>query len=216
MKYSKKYAIKICILSFILSMVGMFVLYFFFPKMFCNYVYDVHTNYSGDEEYKPEESHKEYQEIFIPTYNYIKNINVYILCNEQTVNQNVFVCLVNEKGNTIRQETFTISSNNNIYDLVFEVEKWVSPEERYKLVLSMESTENMYVPLGLYDNKTPEHVELLADNESVESNLYLQYVYGTYSKKRLILWFIAFYISAFFIVDSCARITKEKKDNNMS
>ena len=209
MKDNIKYAVKIGISSFVLSMIAMAVLYFFFPKLFCNHVYDVHTNYGMGEEHKPGEWHGEYREIFVPSYNYI---DVYLHCEQQIENYQVTVQLLNEQEKTIKKETVTISSQTGTYILAFEIEKWVQAGNTYKLVLSMGDTEPAFMPLCSYEYKTPEHVSLLMDNKETEDNLCLQYIYGTYSKKRLLLWLPAFYIASFYLYNILCKKKGEKNE----
>jgi len=212
MKCNIKYAIKICILSLVLSFMVMLTIYFFLPQHFCNYVYDVHTNYIIGEETKTTEWHEEYQEIFAPSYNYIKTINVYLHCEEYNEKQNINIKLINENGRIMKEETFTLSSEESMHNLAFVVEKWVDENDTYKLVLSMEGAKNVYVPIYIYNN-SPEHISLLIDDVNVEGNLCLQYVYGTYSIKRLLLWMLAFYIVWFYLCDIF--IKKEDSDKTI-
>ena len=203
--------LKLCILSGVISIVCTWGVYQFFPKFLCYVVYDVHES-DLQEQWDRIISNEEYIETFTPTNSYIKTIAISITTQKGDEEYEGYVVgrLTDGRGKLIAQDKYLLSAGMSHEYCEFEIEKWVTPGEEYQFCLVFPEEENVSVTFCAADAGPAEHVNLQGKQQSETRNMYLRYIYGTYSKKLLAIWLLVFFIGAYLLTEQL--IYKEKTE----
>lgn len=201
MKNKIKDIIILCIVSGVISVIGTLGVYYLFPQYLCYAIYDVHASDLHGKEEKPVAG-GEYVETFIPTSPYLKNIAISVTTekSDEIYEEYVVGKLTDASGKVIARDSCELSAGMSLEYCEFTVEKWVTPGEEYQLWLDFPEREDVLVTFCVTDAGPAEHVSLtggLSDKE----NMYMRYTYGTYSKKLLAIWAVAFFVGAYFLIE---------------
>lgn len=149
----------------------------------------------------------QYDEYFIPQSDYIKTIGININqvatleLNDNPESYRIIGILKDETGATIKETCYTIKAEDvreRIY-CRFNFETWVKTGRQYRLSIVFPQNQNVSVTFGGDTGHPAEHVALRADGSEIAEAMYLQFIYGTYSKKILLLWFMVFFLTAYWI-----------------
>lgn len=193
--------------------VGLFCtigVYRFFPQYLCYNVYNASENDLYEKEDKLIESNEQYKEIFTPTADYIKCIEFYAKGESEKDSQYVTGKLIDAAGKLIVECMCEIKKSESGAYCTFDIEKWIEPGVQYQFIMDFSECSNLYVTFGPSGLAPVEHVKLLKGNEEVAQSMYLRYVYGCYSKKLLTMWFLAFFVCAYMLVEWIFDRGKEK------
>lgn len=207
----------LCIISGVISIACTWCVYNVFPQFLCYAVYDVHESNLQEKEDKPV-SGQEYVETFVPVNSYIKTIAISVTTedNDDVYEDYIVGKLIDNNGKTLAQDKYEISSGMSLEYCEFEFEKWVMPGEEYQFVLTFPEREDVLVTFCSLDAGPVEHVSLQGGQQSDVENMYMRYVYGTYSKKLLAIWLLGFFIGAYFVVEQISHMLKGKRTSKES
>ncbi len=201
MKNKLKDIIILCIASGVISVVCTLGVYYLFPQYLCYTTYDVHAS---DLQGKEEKSvaGAEYVETFIPTSSYLKNIAISVTTDKSDESYEEYVVgkLTDASGKVIARDSCELSAGMSLEYCEFNIEKWVTPGEEYQLLLDFPEREDVYVTFCAADAGPDEHVKLEGGLSDAE-NMYMRYIYGTYSKKLLLIWAVVFFVGAYFLIE---------------
>lgn len=202
----------LCIISGVISIACTWCVYNVFPQFLCYAVYDVHESNLQEKEDKPV-SGQEYVETFVPVNTYIKTIAISVTTedNDDVYEDYIVGKLIDNNGKPLAQDEYEISPGMSLEYCEFEFEKWVTSGEEYQFVLTFPEREDVLVTFCSADAGPVEHVSLQGGQQSDAENMYMRYVYGTYSKKLLAIWLLGFFIGAYFVVEQISHMLKEGK-----
>lgn len=210
-KLKNKIFINACISGGI-GLVGCIVVYTLFPQLLCRVVQDVHASNLYQKQQMSVDENISYTECFVPQqYSYIKNIILHVVNAEQgkengdmedddQFNLHANMELTDDLGRVLIKKKYTFLGMNEAF-IEFPIEKWVIPGKSYKFKVTFTSNVKVYLTCGPADIGPDEHQVLEIDGEKSEKALYMEYVYGTYSKKLLLFWFCAFFSSFSLVVE---------------
>ncbi len=166
------------------------VLYGFFPQYLCYAVYDVSEGgfYQREElELAPGTWVTEY---FVPQNKYLTGVSIGVVREE---NQNVLVGRLSDSGGEILEERrFALTE----VDYEFPFQRWVKPGEQYRLdiLFPEENQSSVTIIAGEENMGAVEHISSYIGELPLENALGISYVYGTYSRKLLVFWFLVFFL----------------------
>ena len=185
--------------SGVLAFLGAYVVYKFFPQYLCYVVYDVSEADLYEKEEKAVASGAQYTEYFVPQNAYLKSIivsmGVKTAKSDMDDGQYVAASLVDEENNVLAESKLWVEASDKLSFCEFEIERWVDSEGVYGLVLEFSDSGGVFVTFVPSDAGPQEHQRLIYENEVLGENIYLQYVYGSFSKKLLAMWFLVFFVS---------------------
>lgn len=148
-----------------------------------------------------------YEECFVPQSDYLKSISININqlatqeLNENLSDYRIQAILKDASGKVVREAGYTVRAadvRERIY-CQFSFETLVNPGEQYRLVLVFPKDQTVSVTFGNAEGHPTEHVTLTASGSVVEDAMYVRYIYGTYSKKLLLLWFLVFFLIGYWL-----------------
>lgn len=187
--------------ALLVGVLGTFVIYRLFPQYLCYTVQDVHAS----ELYERQELELSedicYTEYFAPTRDYIKSIFINLRGNTKGDETLVSAILLREDGDVIARSSFQIEDVHDSAFREFSIEKWVNVGQVYQLVVDFPVDAGVSVAFGPEDIGPEEHVSGELDGGKDVGVMYMQYSYGSYSRKLLVFWFLAFTVSACLIGD---------------
>ncbi len=216
MKNTLKRILILSAISLLIALVGTLLIYKVFPQYLCYEVYDVHEGNVTSYEDRKVLPGEQYEVAFIPQMEYIKsiaiNVNQSLTAGEISHTQpyEITATLTDGQGKVLTEDTYVIEKNDvrtRIY-CDFVVEKWMKPEEQYLLTIRFPNENSVYATFIGQDACSEEHISLQKNGELCNDALYMRYVYGTYSKKILVLWFAVFFLISYWLgnaVTSCKR-----------
>ena len=193
--------LKLTCVSCVAALLCTFCIYKFFPQYLCYIVYDVHESQLYEKEDKLVEANAQYTETFVSTSPYIKAIAFNLKERDENAVTGKYIegKLIDSSGKILAVEQYQLKES--IVDIYceFPFEQWVVPGEAYQFVINFPDCEDVYVTFGPGDVGPAEHIKLTCNGNSMSQNLYLRYIYGQYSKKLLVMWFLVFFISAYML-----------------
>ncbi len=185
------------IVALLISLLCTGVLYFLFPRFLCCPVYSTSESnlYQGEE--MEVEGAAELKEFFVPLNNYIKEIAIHIRKDSEEQMSRIAgtasAVLTDSKDHIAARDRVRLEEGGFI---LFDIESWVKPGQKYQLQLTLENCENVYLAAGSKDIGPEEHDFLLKNGQETEKCIYIRYIYGCYTKKLLALWFLTFFCAA--------------------
>lgn len=210
MKNSRRTLASLLILSFIIALLGAAVLYKVFPETLFKIVYIVHESGGTEEELisKNIERNSQYIEYFHPEESYLKSIVLHMGClgdSSQDSNRNmaVNIKLLKNDGTILTEKNLLLESMKGLRSQEISVESFVETGQEYRILITFPDSGNLFITAGLKEIGPGEHVRLIINGEKAEETLYIQYIYGTYSRKLLMMWFLVFFATVFFIAEWC-------------
>lgn len=160
------------------------ILYYFFPSLICHTVYMV-EEYGTDamDEY-PMQEKEIIERTFTPSGNYLKAVGIHVAlegaANDEKWEGLTTKAQLYQGDRRVAEGKESVTSNGFVE---VPIEKWVDSGKAYRVVFSFETDKAINLKMG-------------ADG------IYMQSIYGSYSRKLLVLWFLAFWcIAGFFWQD---------------
>lgn len=202
---NKKQGILLCVGAFFLALLFTGICFYAFPQYICCTVYWANASEIEAEDWKDIGSGMTLEEDFVPQQKYLASINIHVgECEKDTL---LIGKLCDAKGKVLTEHTLEAKKGY----VTFEMQRWVSTEEKYTFLLTGHGDNKEAVPVSFGGAiKGPaEHVLSRVDNVADEGSLWTQYVYNTYSKKLLAFWFLAFFAVAFWILETCLPLIKK-------
>lgn len=187
--------------ALLVGFLGTFVIYRFFPQFLCYTVQDVHVSELYDQQELELLENVRYTEYFVPTGDYIKSIYINLRGNTQGDETLISATLLREGGNVIARSKFKIEDIQDTAFREFSIEKWVDVGQVYRFVIDFPADAGVSVTFGPEDIGPEEHIRGELDGRNDGGVMYMQYAYGSYSRKLLAFWFLAFTVSACLIGD---------------
>lgn len=190
--------------SLAVALAGAVVIYRFFPRYLFRPVYLVHeSGADGVQEAKNVERNARYAEHFRPTEPYLKSLVLHMgwiggASADRSRDMAVNMKLLRDDGK-ILAESILIPETGGLRFQEFSLERWVEPGREYSALITFPDSSDIYVTSSFQDIGPGEHSLLEIGGEAVEETLYMRYVYGTYSKKLLMLWFVAMFAAVFMV-----------------
>lgn len=209
----KELSIKIGIVCMV-SLVCTAIFYRFFPQYLCYQVMAVNESKLYDAELYEMEQGASYTEYFKPQRNYLKSIALNLAPRKIKKGDTIYeikALLKNKNGKIIEESVFLLENLYASTYCEFKIEKWVKSGEEYLLEIQFPDCEGVYVTFGPSDIGPAEHVQLTEGDTVIDENMYMRYIYGTYSKKLLAFWFVVFFISTYMLGESIAMLVKKQK-----
>lgn len=193
------------VISLAVGILGSWIVYRFLPQYLCYVVYDVSTSDASAHEDREIAPGAQYDEYFVPRNSYIKSIEINLNAaakgeKEGMNGEAVTGILRDENGKILSERRYTVEADDvrkQIY-CEFAFETWVRTDRQYQLSLRFPDQEGIVVTFAS-EGGCDEHVVLWENGTETEDALYMRYVYGAYSKKLLLMWFLAFFVSAYWL-----------------
>ncbi|MCH5343496.1 MAG: hypothetical protein J1E64_05600 [Acetatifactor sp.] len=187
--------------ALLIGVLGTFAIYRLFPQYLCYTVQNVHASELYDRQDLELSKAVRYMEYFTPTGDYIKSIFINLRGNTQNDETRVSGTLLEEGGNVIARSNFEVGDIQDSAFREFSIEKWVNAGQVYQFVVDFPADADVSVTFGPEDIGPEEHVSGELDGRNDEGVMYMQYSYGSYSRKLLAFWFLVFTVSAYLIGD---------------
>lgn len=221
MKNSLKILTGLMVFSLITALLGTFVVYRFFPQYLCYAVYDVHESNLYQKQDKAVEPGSLFSEYFTPQNSYLKSmvLNVSRTSSQEEKeaddargNLGDFVDgqLLDSSGKILAESKIMLTDIQENTFCTFSFETWVDTGQQYQLSVSFPESPDLMITFGAEDSGPSEHNALMINGTESKDNLYLQYVYGSYSKKLLLFWFLILFLSAYLAGENFINDTKIK------
>lgn len=176
-------------------------IYKVFPQYLCYTVYDVSESDLYERESRRIAPGTVYTEQFTPRNSYLKSIAINLETVEKLIEkpESLEAVLSDEKGKTLEKAKVTPEYAKKAVYCEFPVEKWVAPGKEYQFMIKFPEQTETIVTFGPADIGPEEHIRLISEEEEPDGSMYFKYVYGSYSKKLLVFWFLVFFVSACYI-----------------
>lgn len=201
---NKKQGMLLCVEVLFLTLLFTAICFYVFPQYICCTVYWANASEIGAEDWENIGSGMTLAEEFIPQQKYLASINIHV---GEVGKENLLIGkLCNAKGKVLEEHILEAKKGY----VNFEVQRWVRTDEEYIFLLTGHEDNKEAVPVsfGGAVEGPAEHVLSRVDGVANEGNLWTQYVYNTYSKKLLALWFMAFLVVSFWIMETCRSFMK--------
>lgn len=205
--------------SCLAALVCTFCIYKIFPQYLCYAVYGVSESELYESESRRIAPGASYTEYFTPLNAYLKSIafNLESGMGENSGELNYIKgTLLDEEGKAVAKNRILAEASDTSVYCEFPIEKWVEPGRQYRFVMEFPDSGELYVTFGPDDIGPAEHGRLLQGTESADFGMYLRYVYGSYSKKLLALWFLIFFVSAYLLGECFLNYGKQKRISGKS
>lgn len=199
MSDNKKHLLCLVVVSLLTGILGTLAVYRYFPQYLCYTVRDAYTSDLYESREQTLGSGLEYTEIFVPRESYVMSIIIRLTGTAEQSQKVITGKLINEEGKVIGSSKTLIGRVENSVFCEIPIGKWLKPGERYRLAIVFPEEEELAVTMGPGDIGPDEHIGAEIDGEPAENSLYLQYVYGSYSKKLLGVWFLVFCLSGYLL-----------------
>lgn len=183
--------------AFILALLFTCTCFYFFPQYICTTVYLVNASEVAGEDWKNIWEDSTFTEEFIPKQKYLTSIGFHVGENEEG---NLLLGKLCDISGKVLAEHIVKAEKGFV---TFEIQKWVDTDEKYTFSVTGHESNTGVVPItfGETVKGSEEHVLSWEDGIASRGNLWTQYVYSTYSKKLLLLWFAAFLVVSFWIME---------------
>ena len=210
MKNNGRLLAGLLLFSLAAGVAGTMVIYKFFPKYLFHTVYMIHeSGTDGEMEDKNIAGSTQYTEHFYPKLPYLKSIVLHMgsmdeVSEEIAGNMAVDMKLLRDDGKVLAQSSLLPEPMKGFRFQEFPMESWVESGREYRAVITFPDRSDLYITSSLTPIGPGEHAALEINGEESGETLYIQYRYGTYSKKLLAVWFAVFFMAAFMIGEYAA------------
>ena len=149
----------------------------------------------------------QYEEYFVPQSNYLKSISINVNqtatleLNDTPQDYRIQAILKDASGKKVKEAGYTVKATDvreRIY-CQFSFEKWVKAGQQYQLSLVFPENQKVSVTFGGETGHPAEHVALKESENEITEAMFVRYIYGTYSKKLLVLWFMVFFVTGYWL-----------------
>lgn len=208
MKNNCRTLASLLIFSFVIALLGAAVLYKLFPESLFKIVYIVHESGGTEEEriIKNIQGNSQYIEYFHPEESYLKSIVLHMGClgdlsQDSNRNMTVNMKLLKNDGAVLTEKNLLLEAIEGLRFQEISVESFVETGQEYRVLITFPDSGNLFITTSMKEIGPGEHVRLMVNGEKSEETLYMQYIYGAYSRKLLMMWFLVFFATVFLIVE---------------
>jgi hypothetical protein len=197
-----KKTVGIYFFSIVFAVTATIILYEFFPQFLYKMTYDVHESNLYAKEVREVAPGEAFTETFSPQLSFLTAVGIHIV--RERSDDKVVGRLYDEAGKLIAEESFMLKD----VDYRFSFMRRLDTDKTYSFeIFFPENNENsMEVTFGPEGIGPSEHISFSENGEASENIIYMQYVYGTYSKKLLALWGLMFWVAGLIIAESMKMI----------
>lgn len=191
--WKKLFLLVLC--GIVFSALSTGIIYRFFPQYLCYAIYAVSKGNAYQSEEKEMVPGTSLTEYFSPQNRYLAGVSIGVKREE---NDNAVTGrLLDEQGKVMAESQFTLQD----VDYTFEFHEWVKPGQHYILeILFPESNQStIMMVFSSEDSGTDEHIGSYIDGNPSGEEPYVEFIYGTYSRKLLAFWFIVLFVGGFMI-----------------
>lgn len=181
------------------------ILYLCFPQFLYQLTYDVHESDLYEREVREVLPGTVFKETFSPAQPFVKAIGLHV--ERKSTDDEIVGRLYDESGKLIAEDSFRLRN----VEYAFHFRKRLDTDKTYQLeIVVSEHNENpVRLTFGPEDIGPGEHVSFQSGGAAGEI-LYMQYIYGTYSKKLLGLWVLVFAVAGLMTVESLLVLYRSK------
>ncbi len=199
MKNKIKNAILLCSGAAVFAILATIVLYQCFPQLLYTVVYDVRQSDLYEKDVIEVAPGTTYTEIFSPEQPFVQAIGIHV--SRKATEDKVIGRLYDEGGRLLGEDSFLLSDVD--YQFAFKKKLDTAKTYRLEIIFAEDNENSLMVTFGPEGIGPSEHISFQNDDQSsdrsAEEILYMEYVYGTYSKKLLALWALVFFISGLVV-----------------
>lgn len=184
-----------------------FLLYRCFPQFLCYAVYDVRESDLFEKQNEAVEPGTVYTLAFQPQHPYLAGIGINVLREDS--DDRIQARLYDDQGKLLGRSSFSLKD----VSYQFSFGRWVSTEQEYYLEITYppeneKAIETTFGPAGI----GPQEQKSLSRNGAVqEQELYVSFIYNTYSKKLLAFWFLIFLLCGTMLSETIYEKRKEQE-----
>ena len=169
----------------------------------------------------------QYEEYFVPQSDYLKSISINVNqtatleLNDTPENYRIQAVLKEDSGKIVKEAGYMVKATDvreRIY-CQFNFETWVEAGQQYQLALVFPENQKVSVTFGGETGHPAEHVALNAAGNEIAEAMFVRYIYGTYSKKLLLLWFMVFFVTGYWLcqgVSECLSQSRPQEKTKVS
>lgn len=207
MKSKLKLMLILSALSVLLAGLGVGLIYKVFTKYLFYEIYNVSETVMTAPTDWEVAAGAQYEEYFVPQSDYLKSISINInqtatlKLNDNPQNYHIQAILKDASGKVVKEAGYTVKATDvreRIY-CQFSFETWVKAGQQYQLSLVFPENQQVSVTFGGETGHPAEHVALKAAENEIADAMFVRYIYGTYSKKLLLLWFMVFFLTGYWL-----------------
>lgn len=205
--------VKVLLIATLFMIFATLVLVWAYPKALYRLTYDVHTSDLYEKQEREIAPGSVLRETFRPQSSFIKTIGIHAA--RSTSSDSLQCILYDESGKSIARSSFCLQDET----YAFTIDKRLDTSKQYVLEITAPTSNQEAITLtfGPADIGPSEHISFEASFEdsfesSYESSyevspedgenqplLYMEYIYGTYSKKLLAVWMLCFFTIGLFL-----------------
>lgn len=170
------------------------ILYLCFPQFLYQLVYDVHESDLYEREVREVPPGTVFTETFSPAQPFVKAIGLHV--ERKSTDDEITGKLYDESGRLIAEDSFRLRN----VEYAFDFRERLDTDKTYRLeIIVSEHNENpVRLTFGPEGIGPGEHISFGSDGNI----LYMQYIYGTYSRKLLALWALVFAVAGLMLGES--------------
>lgn len=188
------------------------ILYLCFPQFLYQLTYDVHESDLYEREVREVLPGTAFSEVFSPAQPFVKAIGLHV--ERESTDDEIVGRLYDESGKLIAEDSFRLRN----VEYAFDFRKRLDTDKIYQLdIIVPEYNENpVRFTFGPEDIGPGEHISFQnggadagTENADIQDRstqhteiLYMQYIYGTYSRKLLGLWVLVFALTGLMLGES--------------
>lgn len=217
MKSKLKSMLIMSALSVLIAGFGMSLIYKVFTQYLFYEIYNVSETVMAAPMDWEVEAGAQYEECFVPQSDYLKSISINVNqtatleLNDTPEDYRIQAVLKDDSGKIVKEAGYTVRATDvreRIY-CQFHFETWVKPGQPYQLSVIFPENQKVSVTFGGETGHPAEHVTLNAAGNEIAEAMFVRYIYGTYSKKLLLLWFMVFFVIGYWLCQSVAEWRSE-------
>lgn len=212
-KISWKNMAVILLSAAVFTAAAMLILYLCFPQFLYQLTYDVHESDLYEREVREVLPGSVFTEVFTPAQPFVRAIGLHV--ERESTDDELVGRLYDESGKLIAEDSFRLRN----VEYAFDFKKRLDTDKTYRLeiLVSEHNANPVRLTFGSEDIGPEEHVSFQSSESSAEERntddmagsaprteiLYMQYIYGTYSRKLLGLWVLVFAVAGLMTAESC-------------
>lgn len=193
--------VKVLLIATLFMIFATLILVWACPKALYRLTYDVHTSDLYEKQEREIAPGSVLRETFRPQSSFIRSIGLHAA--RSTSPDSLQCILYNESGKSIARSSFCLQDET----YAFTIDKRLDTSKQYVLEITAPTSnqETITLTFGPADIGPSEHISFEASYEvSPEDGenqqlLYMEYIYGTYSKKLLAVWMLCFFTIGLFL-----------------
>lgn len=161
----------------------------------------------------------QYEEYFVPQSDYLKSISINVNqtatleLNDAPEDYRIQAVLKDASGKVVREAGYMVKATDvreRIY-CQFNFETWVKAGQQYQLALVFPENQKVSVTFGGETGHPAEHVALNTAGNEIAEAMFVRYIYGTYSKKLLLLWFMVIFVTGYWLCQGVSECLSQSR-----